>query len=62
MRRDIKWHNVRKVMYLWYMHMNDQKVPFYATPGPGVQVLLHGTDRQKLLAQDYLDYTGLALE
>ena len=49
-------------MYLWYMHMNDQKVPFYATPGPGVQVLLHGTDRQKLLAQDYLDYTGLALE
>ena len=42
--------------------MNHQKPPFYAILGPGVQVLLHGTDRQKVLAQDYLDYTGLSLD
>jgi len=48
-----------KAMHLWYIHMNHQKPPFYAILEPGV---LHGTDRQKVLAKDYLDYTGLSLE
>lgn len=63
-RHDIKWHNVHmhKAMHLWYIHMNHQKPPFYAILEPGVQVLLHGTDRQKVLAKDSLDYTGLSLE
>ena len=38
------------------------KATIYAILEPSVQVLLHGTDRQKVLAQDYLDYTGLSLE
>ena len=42
-RRDVKWHTVCKVMYLWYMHMKHQKVPLYVFLGPGVPVLLHRT-------------------
>ena len=40
-RRDVKWHNVCKVMYLSYIHMKHQKAPFYAFLG--VPVLLHRT-------------------